>query len=444
MNKVIGKQPHPSVWLILYIPFGALGGFITVALTFLATQHGLSITEGALIVGSQMMINWMKWLWAPIVDITLSPKKWYVISTVFSAVGILAMAAIPLGKETLGLLLLVIALANLINTVVGMAVEAMIASTTPADRIGKVSAWFQAGNLGGTGLGGALGLFLIQHLSHPWMSGAIMGTLFIACCLALLPLPSVKAHASDKRPLAAVKSVVTGLGGMLKTRTGFLTGFLCMLPVATGAAQITLTQANVAGHWGAGADQVELVQGLLAGLITAFGCFAGGWICDRMNARKAYALFGLMLAAVAIGMAYSPTTVGMYIGWNMIYAFGVGLSYAAFTAMVLLALGQSAAATGYNVFASLSNFPLWWLGLLLGVVADRHGASAMLLTEAAFGIVGVALFAAADRFRWKDRAITIPVPAAAFAGNATFAEELAVPAALAQREPNQRPGNLEV
>ena len=56
------RDPHPIVWLILYIPFGALGGFVTVALTFFATQHGLSITEGALIVGSQMLINWLKWL----------------------------------------------------------------------------------------------------------------------------------------------------------------------------------------------------------------------------------------------------------------------------------------------------------------------------------------------------------------------------------------------
>ena len=40
--------PHPVVWTILYIPFGALGGFVSVALTFLATRHGLSITEGSL------------------------------------------------------------------------------------------------------------------------------------------------------------------------------------------------------------------------------------------------------------------------------------------------------------------------------------------------------------------------------------------------------------
>jgi len=394
---------HPVVWLILYIPFGALGGFVTVALTFLATRNGLSITEGALIIGSQLLVNWLKWLWAPAVDITLSPKRWYVISTAFSALGVFAMAAVPLGKNTLGLLLIVVAMANLINSVVGMAVEAMIAKLTTAEEVGKVSAWFQAGNLGGTGLGGGLGLFLIQNLPKPWMSGAIMAAIFMACCVALLPLPDVKAHASDKSPVEAVKTVATGLWSMIKTRVGFLTALLCMLPVSTGAAQGPLAQAAVAAYWKAGASQVELVQGLLSGLITALGCFVGGWACDRMNARAAYAFFGILLAIIAGGMAYSPSTVNMYVIWSMIYAFGVGLSYAAFTAMALIAIGQSAAATGYNVFASLSNFPIWWVGLLLGWVADRRGPPTMLITEAVLGVVGVLIFIFADRQRWRGQ-----------------------------------------
>ena len=47
------------------------------------------------------------------------------------------------------------------------------------------------------------------------------------------------------------------------------------------------------------------------------------------------------------------------------------------------------------MMASLSNFPIWWLGLLLGWVADRHGAATMLHTEAALGVLGVTIFAVA-------------------------------------------------
>jgi len=212
--------PHPVVWTILYVPFGALGGFVQVALTFLATRHGLSITEGALLNGAQLLTQWLKWLWAPVIDITLTPKVWYGISTVLSAVGVVAMASIPMSPSTLGLLLVVIATASLINSIVGMSIESMMAAVTPPSEIGRVSGWFQAGNLGGAGVGGGLGLFLLEKLPAPWMGGAVIGGLFMACCLALLKLPHVAAHERKAGPLAAVKGVTRDLWDMLKTRAG--------------------------------------------------------------------------------------------------------------------------------------------------------------------------------------------------------------------------------
>jgi hypothetical protein len=389
------RPPHPFVWTVLYLPFGALYGFVTVALTFLATKHGLSISEGALLNGAQMGTQWLKWVWAPIVDVTLTPRRWYVLSTAASAVGVLAMSMVPLGPDTLGLLLAVIAAASLINSAVGMSVEALIAAATPPEQVGRVSAWFQAGNLGGAGLGGALGLFLVTHLPRPWMGGAIMAVLFMLCCFALVFTPKHEALHQHPKSFDAVKAVVRDLKVMLKTKGGLLSAILCVLPVGTGAAQTVLTQAEVAGFWGAGAREVELLQGLSAGFVTAIGCFAGGWVCHRFAPRTAYACIGIGLALVAIGMAISPATVSMYVVWNMTYAFGVGLSYAAFTAVVLSAMGAGSGATKYNVYASLANFPIWWLGLLLGFAAQHWGARRMLLTEAAFGVIGVGVFAAA-------------------------------------------------
>ena len=161
------RPPHPAVYTLLYFPFGALGGFISVALTFLGTRHGLSITESAFSNGASLMMNWLKWLWAPLVDATLTPKQWYIISTVGSAIGVVAMASIPLSPSTLPLLLGVIAVASLVNTMVGMAIEAMMAAVTPQSEVGRVSAWFQAGNLGGAGVGGGLGLLSLQSLREP-------------------------------------------------------------------------------------------------------------------------------------------------------------------------------------------------------------------------------------------------------------------------------------
>src|SRR3954470_9545367 len=212
------RAPHPVVWTVLYLPFGALGGFVGLALTFLATRHGLSISEGALLNGAQLLTQWLKWLWAPLVDATLSPRKWYSISAGLSGVGVLAMSAVPLRPETLGILLAVIALASLINSVVGMSVEALMAASTPADQIGRVSAWFQAGNLGGAGLGGGLGLWLFETLPAPWMSGAIMGALFLLCCFALRFTPQQPPEREARGAAAAIRRVVRDLRAMLRTK----------------------------------------------------------------------------------------------------------------------------------------------------------------------------------------------------------------------------------
>jgi hypothetical protein len=184
-----------------------------------------------------------------------------------------------------------------------------------------------------------------------------------------------------------------------------LSAFLCFLPLGTGAAQGVLSQAGVAGLWGAGANEVALVQGLFAAAATTAGCFAGGWLCDRIHPRVAYAVIGLVLGAIAVAMAVTPKTVTTYVFWNFVYAFGVGNAYAAFTAVVLNAIGWRSAATKYNLFASLSNFPIWWLGLALGRIADLTDPSTMLVAEAGFGVLAVVLFVG---FTWVVRQTRLP------------------------------------
>ncbi|MFZ5479377.1 MAG: MFS transporter [Myxococcota bacterium] len=406
------RAPHPFVYTVLYLPFGALGGFVSVALTFLATRHGLSITEGSLLNGAQMLTAWLKWLWAPIVDVTWTPRRWYVFSTACSALGVFAMAVIPLGPDTLPLLLAVIALASLINSMVGMSIEAIMAEATPVSEQGKVGAWFQAGNLGGAGFGGGLGLTLLTNLAEPWMAGAIMGATFLACCGALPFVPNVQGHTAGAGAWASVRGVVGQLRETLGSRGGRLAALLCFVPVSTGAAQGVLTQAAVAAHWGAGEQHVAWVQGYTAGAFTVLGCFAGGWLCDRFHPRVAYAGIGVGMAIVAFAMALLPATPAMYVAGNVVYALVVGMAYAGFTAFVLNAMGRGAGATKYNIYASLSNFPIWWLGLVLGRVADVRGPTALLWAEGVFGLLGVALFVGAVKLWPETKAQPAAEPAA--------------------------------
>ena len=48
----------------------------------------------------------------------------------------------------------------------------------------------------------------------------------------------------------------------------------------------------------------------------------------------------------------------------------------------------------YNGFASLSNAPIWYMGLVLARAQTRWDAKGMLLTESGMGILGIGAFAA--------------------------------------------------
>ena len=103
-------------------------------------------------------------------------------------------------------------------------------------------------------------------------------------------------------------------------------------------------------------------------------------------------MFGLAQAACAVAMAFSPRTELKYIAYVMLYAFISGLTYAAFSAVVLEAMGLGAAATKYNLFASLSNMPIAYMTLVDGWAHTRWGAGTMLWIEAAIGAAAVLFF----------------------------------------------------
>lgn len=388
------RAPHPFAYTLLIAPFGAVGGYVSVAMVFLATQFGLSVEDGALLIAAGMVPHVWKFLWAPIADTTLTRKRWYLASVALCAVGVTAMSAIPLRKENLFLLEGVIFVTNLASTFLGMAVEGLMAHATPSEQRGRVGGWFQAGNLGGTGLGGGAGLWMATHLPGPWMSGAALGVFFLVAAGALRFVPEALAEVRAGSLLHSMRGVLIDFWQMIKSRRGALCAVLCILPIGTGAATNVLAQAEVAAQWGVGENTVSLVNGVLNGLVSAIGCLVGGEICGRFSPRRVYAAVGLLMAGVAATMATTPFVPSIYVIATLAYAFTTGLAYAAFTGFVLDAIGKGAAATKYNAFASLSNTPTTYMGLVLAAAYTRLGAAGMLLSEAAAGVLGILVLAA--------------------------------------------------
>jgi MFS family permease len=389
------RPPHPFVYTLLIVPFGATSGFVSVALGFIGNRVGLSVTQVATLVAVSLFPNMWKFFWAPVADRTLTRKRWYLISAVACALGMAAMATVPLGPSTLLLMNGIIFITSLAATFLGFAVEALVAHITPPSDRGRVSGWFQAGNLGGSGIGGGLGLTLLEKLPAPWQTGLILAVLMGLCAIPLRFVPDVPADGAKGTLWAAIKDVAIDMWKVLKSKEGILCGVLCFVPIGTGAAGGILTQSDVAALWGAGAREVGIVQGFLTGAVSMVGCLAGGYACGKLlGSRQAYAVFGALMACVTAAMAYSPMSVRSFIGYSLAYAFTTGLCYAAFSSFVLDAIGKSHAATKYNGFASLSNTPIWYMGLVLAQAQTKWSAKGMLLTESGMGVLGIVVFAA--------------------------------------------------
>jgi MFS transporter, PAT family, beta-lactamase induction signal transducer AmpG len=384
------RHTHPMVFMFLILPFGVLAGFLAVSVAYLLTKGGISVTQTAALIALGLVPHTWKFAWAPIADTTLSRKTWYLLASVVTAVGVVATGAFPSKESSLPILSIVVLVSNVAVSFLGMSVESLMAYATREGEKGRAGGWFQAGNLGGGGLGGGAGLLMAQHLPSPWMAGAILGLACLLCSLGLLFVPEPRSAHREGKLGRSLVNVMADLWKVARSRAGFLALFLCILPIGSGAAG-GLWSA-VADDWHASANTVAVVTGVLGGIVSAVGCLLGGWICDRMNRKTAYVLYGILQALCAVAMALAPRTETTYVVFTTLYALITGLTYAGFTAFVLEAMGMGAAATKYNVFASLSNTPIYYMTRIDGWAHTRWGPGGMLHVEAMFGLLGLVAF----------------------------------------------------
>jgi len=387
------RHAHPIAFLFLILPFGAMSGYLTVAVAYRLSQAGLGVDQIAELIAVAFIPQTWKFLWAPVVDTTLRRKTWYLLGAMFSAIGIFLTGALPATAQSMPALYAVVLLSNLAVTFLAMAVESLMVYGTRQDQLGRASGWFQAGNLGGQGLGGGAGLWMMQALPDPWMSGAALGVACALCSMALVLLREPPALARSGNYARDLRHVLNDLWQVARSRPGVLALLIVFLPIGSGAA--SNLWAAVADDWQASANTVALVTGVLGGIVSMAGCLAGGYLCDHMDRKRAYVLYGALQAACAVAMALAPRTEAMYILFTMVYALITGLTYAGFSAVVLEAIGLGAAATKYNVFASLSNMPIAYMTVVEGWAQARWDVGGMLFAEGIFAVAGLLVFVTA-------------------------------------------------
>ncbi|HEY1837213.1 MAG TPA: MFS transporter [Rhizomicrobium sp.] len=385
--------PHPGLRPVLYIalflPMGLTNGYAVVSLAYLLSQAGVSVGAIAGLVGLSLLPQTWRALWAPLVDATLSVRVWYLISATVSGVLMAATAFVPITKGNLGIIEALAFGFSLTATFTTLAGSSLMAHGTSDEEKGRAGGWSQAGNLGGTGLGGGAGLWLAQH-APIWVSGAALGAFCTVTSIALLYLNEPAAQHRVQSLLGSMRNVAIECWELLRSWRGGLVFFLMLLPIGVGGAQ-NLWSA-VADDWHASADAVALVNGVFGGVASMIGCLIGGWICDQMDRKTAYNVFGIVVAIATVAMALSPRTQTMFVVYVLLYAFLLGFCYAGYAAVVLEVIGKGAAATKYNVMGGISNLPIIYAAFVDGWAHDKWGSNGFLYADALLGVAGVIVF----------------------------------------------------
>ena len=388
------ETTRPFTFFFLVLPYGISSGFVSITLPFVLVGAGFSVALAASIVAIGVSSNLWRFLWGPVADLTLTARRWYLLGLGTSAATLLMVALLPLHQNAVAVLMTIVFISQVAGTLIVLPVGGLMAHTVAEGAKGRAAGWYQAGNLGGNGVGGGAGIWLASHFSKEIAGGAL--------AIAMLASAAAIYFASDVRIVASeglgerMRILWRDILSMVRAAIPLFSIVLVCSPIGAGA--MNNLWSAVAPDWRASADRVALVSGVLNGVISAIGCIIGGWVADRVGRWWAYFGSGLALAIVAIVMAVAPRSPESFIAGVLAYSFVNGIAYAAFSAVVLLAIGRGAASTKYATLSSLGNLPVVYMTASDGWVHDRCGTAWMLYYEALIAIVCIVLALAV--LRW--------------------------------------------
>jgi MFS transporter, PAT family, beta-lactamase induction signal transducer AmpG len=363
------------------LPFGAAVGYLQIAAPFWLRAAGVSLSDIGAISATAFLPHAWKILWVPLLDVGPYRKRWYAGAVVITAALLGGLSLIRDPARHLGLFTLLVAAAQVTASTSSAAVNALTAITTRLADKGRAGGFLMAGNVGGTGVLGALALSLAARASPTTAALVLAGVVLASGSFVLLvEEPRLAEVAADARGLRAALaarfvSVVRDLWATARSREGFTGVLICLTPVGCGA--LTNLFSGIAADYQAPRHLVEVVNGLGGGVASALGALAGGWLADRMNRRIAYGLTGGLTALTAAAMLAAPMTPTTYAWGTLAYSFANGMAFASWAGMVLELVGHSAGVvTKYALFTATSNQAISYVTWLDGKASEWRGVGA--------------------------------------------------------------------
>ena len=190
------ESTHPFVFFFLVLPYGISSWFVSITLPFVLTRVGFSVALAASIVAIGVSANLWRFLWGPVADLTLTARRWYLLGLGTSAATLLLLALLPLHPNAVAVLMIVVFVSQVAGTLIVLPVGGLMAHTVAEGAKGRAAGWYQAGNLGGNGIGGGVGVWLASHFSKE-IAGGGLAIAMLASAAAIYFVSDVRVVANE-------------------------------------------------------------------------------------------------------------------------------------------------------------------------------------------------------------------------------------------------------
>lgn len=380
------------MWLfgITNLPFGIATGYAAIAVPALLREAGIEVGRIAGIEALLLLPLAWQFLYGPIVDLRLRRRSWLLLTATLGSALLSASLILPL-PSALGPFVFCCFLGQALCSLVNSCNGGLIAVTVAAQHRGQAGGWLYAAAMAGNVVGGGLVLELCQY-NRPLAAAALL-VLSVLPALAVLWIREPAAAAGFARLHETLRDTWT----TLRSRIGWSGMLFSLSPI--GSAALVNLFAGLGPDFRASPHAVAFINAYWGGLGPAAGSLLAGRFLDRVDKRTAFVASGLLTAAVDVGMALCPQTPLVYALGVGIYLLTIGISYAAFCAVVLEVIGvaEHSAATQFTLYTAAGNvassYAVWLDGWGYDYFA-HHGQApivGMLGADAALNIVGAVI-----------------------------------------------------
>jgi PAT family beta-lactamase induction signal transducer AmpG len=403
----------------LYLAQGIPWGFIAVGYVVLLADRGL----GNEAVGKAIGIAYVPWsfkvILGPLVDRFPSARfgrRRHFIIAAEALMGATLLLLLPLDPRTeLGLISVVLFAHNTFAALQDVAVDALAVDVLAADERGRANSIMWACKSAGVAIGGGGGTVVAKYFG--W------STLFIAMALtiwAVMIIPIlVRERPSRRRPSAGSDGDVTeGAAaarspesarpqrltlGELRRSFSFaapLVGLAIALLAPAGYALVSgVFTRMLRADLKLSEEAIATLSGVVDPVSGVAGALLGGFVADRIGARKAIAIFMVGIAVTLAAFGALPAawpSFGFLVGFSIcqnlvIYAFNAS-TLGFFMTLSNPAIG----ATQFTVFMAMTNLCYAMTAPLGGRIADSVGFVPLFFVAAGVQLAAIALLPFCD------------------------------------------------